>query len=102
MKLHLSRMDPGIRPSRDAQIQHLPDIMNLELFTAVKRKGRGKGGSWTSLQELMAFAVKEDDDQQKLRIMIPNSAEERELPFTQLMKRRKAERSVVEVDPQSQ
>ena len=29
----------------------------------------------------MAFAVKEDDDQQKLRIMIPNSAEERELSF---------------------
>ena len=45
MKVHLSGMDPGIRPSRDVQIQHLLDIMNLELFTAVKRRGLGKGGS---------------------------------------------------------
>ena len=78
MKVHLSRMEPGIRPSRDAQIQHLLDIMYPELFKAVKRRGSGKGGAWTSLEDLMAFAVKEDDNQQKERVAIPETAEERE------------------------
>ena len=91
MKLHLSRMEHGIRPTRDAQIQHLLDIMYPELLKAVKRRGSGKGGAWTNLEDLMAFVVKEDDNQRKERVAVLETAEGRESPFTQLMKKRKAE-----------